>query len=264
MTDIFIFNGGAYKRQLYGRSHPQDDGQYRAPLSCAEAQFVLHDPELPGRDYPGAYASTFVMAQHIDRAKADGGIRDVVAGDYIYFHLIPNLSILTSLAIMTDFGLDGFGAQFEIVDVCSVYEALRCGKTGADVASLIPAITYDFRNGIGMAVKDAVNEAELGCKLGDNVTWRDFRNPDAISITVFDKPLIIRGAAYVRMKVTEAPTTWDNPCTSCNEICNVPRLQLSLTGAIHALRTHEVVPPCNCPEKICAGCESSCAEPACV
>lgn len=264
MTDIFIYKGGAYKQALYGRRHAQDDGDYRAPLNCAEAQFVLHDPELPGRDYPGAYQSDFVMAKHIDRPKSEGGIADLAVGDYVYIHVIPNMSVLTSFAAVTDYAIDGFSADFEIVDACQVYDALRCGKTGVDVAPLIPAIAHDFSCGLGNAIKDAVTKAAFDCSNGEDADWTKYRNPNAVNLIAFDKPLAIRGAAYIRLKIKAVPDAWDNPCTSCKETCNLPRIQVGLTGAVHSLRLHELLPYCDCPEKICPGCESSCPEKGCV
>lgn len=259
MTDIFIFSGGAYKRDLVGRDHPQDDGDYRTPLNCAETQHVVHDPELPGRDAPGAFGSTFFMAKHIGRHKSQGGLGGLEVGDYVYVHLLPTMGIWHSIAVATDYGLTDFGAELEVVDACEVYTAIAGGGTGADVTPMVAPVAHDFESGLGNSIKSAITYANFDCSTGEDANWSKYRNPDSVTHEAFSAPVITKGhAAYVRLRITAVPDTWEGECSSCHENNPLPRIQLSLTGHTTCIRMNELLPYCNCESVICAGCDNGC------
>ena len=259
MADIFLFHGGPYKKHLVGRSHETDDGRIRAPLNCAEAQHVVYDPEIPGRDAPNAFGDTLFLQKYADLFK------NVQVDDYFYLYLMPGAIRYTSFWVASDVAVAGFKVEFDVVDACDIYTAISCDGDTAEVEPLADPIEHDFECGLGHAIKDAVELANFECKYGieneNNPKWSKFRKPEAFQFVDLSDPVLKNlGAGYLRMKIVELPAELNLDCNACSDFSGWPRIQFGLLGQATCFRPNEILPHCVCHSVICAGCEQPCEE----
>ena len=246
MADIFLFDGGFYKRG-------EDDGRLRVPLKPGlESQTIQYDPELQ-IDAPNAFGGTLPMAKYAD---IFGGL---AVGDSIYIHLIPDAINVRGWWFLPQESLNGMTADFDLVSIEEVSMAIDGGALGSTVAGYMPTQAVDFSNGLGDASYDAHLQSGMN---GD--TFLDYRNPAAMQGGNYATPkmLMIGEAAYIRLTITALPVAAEedgcgSSCNSCGSEVNWPTIQYGILGDRLCIAKNLVKNYCSCNAPICAGCDSS-------
>ena len=246
MADIFLFDGGWYKRG-------EDDGRIRVPLKQGrESQTIMYDPELQA-DAQSSIGGELPMKKYAD-------IFDGLAiGDSIYIHLVPDAMGVRGWWAAPQDAVAGFKVDMDVVSVESVYKAIQAGNLGATVAGLVPKQEIDFTNGLGDAPLDAEYRAHQ-----NEGKYVDYRNPAAHVGGYYDTPVLLTvgNAGYIRLTVTALADTvvedgCEQTCSSCGSAKGWPRFQYGLIVDRTCFSKQEARTYCACDDPICAGCDST-------
>ena len=246
MADIFLFDGGFYKRGT-------DDGRIRVPLkSGLESQTIMYDPELQA-DAQSSLGGVIHMGKYADI------FDNLAVGDAVYVHLVPDAMGVRGHWAASQDSIPGFTVDFDIVSIQDVDAAIDAGNLGSTVAGLTPAVPYDFSIGIGDAAYDAHLQGAM-----HNAPFTDYRNPAAVQAGYYATPVMlgVGQSAYMRFVITALPTAVvDDGCsTSCNTCggkTGWPMLQYGLVVDRLCFAKNLVRNYCNCNDPICAGCDST-------
>lgn len=246
MADIFLFNGGHYKRGT-------DDGRVRVPLKSGfESQSLLYDPELQA-DAQSAQGGMLHMQKYaalFDAAAVD---------DAFYIHLVPDAMGVRGFWAAASDPMPGFKVEYDIVDIQKVYAAIQAGNLGSTVAGEFPAIAVDHSVGLG----DAAYDAHLRSQQYAGTKFTEYRHPEAMTFQYLTTPvaLSIGQACYIRMTIKELPTAvvadgCSESCSTCGGEAGWPRLQYGLVVDRTCFIKNEMRAYCRCNDPICAGCDS--------
>ena len=189
MADIFLFDGGFYKRG-------EDDGRIRVPLTAGlESQTIMYDPELQA-DAQASLGGLLPMKKYAD-------IFDSLAvGDSVYIHLVPDAMGVRGWWAAPQDPVAGFKVDMDIVSIQQVDTAIKAGNLGATVAGYVPKMEIDFTNGLGDAAMDAHYRAHQ-----NEGKFTDFRHPEAHVGGYYDTSVLLTVgmSAYIRLTVTALP-----------------------------------------------------------
>lgn len=245
MADIFLFDGGMYKRG-------EDDGRIRVPLTAGlESQSIMYDPELQADAQAGLGG---VLHMNKYSQLMDG----LAVGDQVYIHIVPDAMGVRGYWFAPQDPLAGFTADFDVVSIQDIDAAIKAGNLGNTVAGYTPAISVDFTNGLGDAAYDAHLQAEM-----HSSTFTSFRNPAAHVSDYYAAPVMLRVgmASYIRMTVTALPDPivedgCESSCSSCGGGLGWPMLHYGLVVDRTCFSKNEARTYCSCNEPICPGCDS--------
>lgn len=246
MADIFLFDGGFYKRG-------EDDGRIRVPLTSGlESQTIMYDPELQA-DAQSSIGGELVMKKYTD-------IFDSLAvGDSVYIHLVPDAMGVRGWWACPQDPVAGFKVDMDIVSIQEVDAAIKAGDLGSTVAGLVPKMEIDFTTGLGDAAMDAHYRAHQ-----NHGAFVDYRHPEAHVGGYYAAPVLLTVgmAAYIRLTVTALPDPvvhdgCSDTCSSCGGGAGWPRFQYGLLVDRTCFSKNEARTYCACDDAICAGCDST-------
>lgn len=251
MSAFFLFDGGAYKRDI-------EDGRIRIPLTLQEAEQIFFDPELASFSGTSHRSELHmnVYAEHLSSLAVD---------DELFVAVFPDSALYRGLWLGSYSVLPGFTVDAELVsvkDICDAYVANDGDVSGVAPVAGTPTLAYDFANGMGQATKDA---ADLACLWGGAYT--DFRNNDALAFANVTPPVaaLLGQSVYLRLTVTAVPAliAEETCCGSCGEGI-LPYFAAGVIADDICFDKQQIAITCNCPETLgkCGGCSDSKTDPA--